>query len=141
MIRDWVQYADGNKKGTIVGIKCDPRYLEQEARLTLMDYNGKWHEKELDDIKPIPITPEILEKNGFKYTHEHTLKGADTYILRHEQRGFDYTITLKLNDYFAVDSLDDRMYRIFETHICHRWCVHQLQHALRLCGIDKQIEL
>lgn len=89
-------------------------------------------------IEPIPLTPEILEKNGFKYTDNHTLQGSDTYLLRYEQNGFDYTITYKLDDWFAVDSYDDRTYRIFEMET-GRWHVHQLQHALKLCGINKEI--
>lgn len=94
----------------------------------------------LDYLDPIPLTPEILEKNGFHYTNQHTLKGADTYVLRLEQRGFDYTITIKLNDYFALDSYDDRMYRLAEIET-GKWYVHQLQHALRLCGITKEIQI
>ena len=95
---------------------------------------------QLTDIEPIPLTPEILEKNGFQYTNQHTLKGADTYVLRLEQRGFDLRITIKLNDYFALDSYDDRMYRLAEIQT-GKWYVHDLQNALRLCGIDKSIEL
>lgn len=91
-------------------------------------------------VEPIPLTPEILAKNGFHYTNEHTLKGADTYILRLEQRGFDFTITIKLNDYFALDSYDDRVYRLVEIST-GKWYVHELQHALRLCGIEHDIIL
>lgn len=101
------------------------------------DYEVEWPDVAFE-VEPIPLTPEILEKNGFKYTNNHTLQGSDTYRLRYEQNGFDYTITYKLNDWFAVDSYDDRMYRIFEIET-GRWCVHQLQHALRLCGIEKEI--
>lgn len=91
-------------------------------------------------LVPIPLTPEILEKNGFRYTNQHTLKGADTYVLCLEQQGFDFSITIKLNDYFALDSYDDRMYRLVEIQT-GKWHVHDLQHALRMCGIDKSIEL
>lgn len=94
----------------------------------------------LDYLDPIPLTSEILEKNGFHYTNQHTLKGADTYVHRLEQCGFDYTITIKLNDYFALDSYDDRMYRLAEIET-GKWYVHHLQHALRLCGITKEIQI
>ena len=80
---------------------------------------------------------DFLEKNGFVYTNNHTLKGADTYICRYK----DYKLIYKLGDYFAVDSYDDRYYRLFETQFCHKWSVHELQHALRLCGIDKEIAI
>ena len=88
-------------------------------------------------FKPIPLAPEILVKNGFVYTNNHTLKGADTYICRYK----DYELIYKLGDYFAVDSYDDRYYRLFETQFCYKWSVHELQHALRLCKIDKEIVL
>ena len=91
------------------------------------------------DISEIPITPEILEKNGFHSTNEHTLKVANTYVLHLERRGADYTITIKLNDYFALD-YDDRMYRLAEIST-GRWDVHHLQQALRLLGIKHEIKL
>jgi len=94
----------------------------------------------VDCIEPIPLTPEILEKNGFKDVSNHTLKGCETYELSFG-RDNDQKIIYKLGDYFAYESYDDRWYRLFETQICHRWCVHHLQHALRLCGIEKEIVL
>lgn len=133
------------RKGTVVEI----RGIDADDRLDAKNLIGNAHCRPLDPfqfeggiwldyLEPIPLTLEILEKNGFKYTDNHTLQGSDTYILRYEQNGFDYTITYKINDWFAVDSYDDRTYRIFEMET-GRWCVHQLQHALKLCGIDKEI--
>lgn len=125
------------------GEKIHARVVEVYRSSALVESVSKEYEPiEIaeDKLFPIPLTPEILEKNGFKYTNNHTLQGSDTYILRYEQNGFDYTITYKLNDWFAVDSYDDRTYRIFEMET-GRWCVHQLQHALRLCGINKEIVL
>ena len=133
------------KKGTIVevrGIDADNRFENHIgcASCHPLDDNqfdgGIW----CDFLDPIPLTPEILEKNGFRYTNQYTLKGADTYVLCLEQRGFDFMITIKLNDYFALDSYDDRMYRLAEIQT-GKWYVHDLQHALRLCGIEKEIVL
>lgn len=149
MIGDWFQYADGNKKGTIVGIKCDPRYLEQEARLMLMDYNGKWHEKELDDTKPIPITPEILEQNGFLQngvgSEELEELDADwtddTYIWSEEKTVDDKTMVSVYIDY----PKDECIFEAYtpKTHIdgIRIRYVHELQHALKLCQIEKEIQL
>ena len=94
----------------------------------------------IDEFQPIPLTPEILEKNGFKNISDHTLKGSDTFRLRVEQRGFDYTITIKLRDYFRLDSYDDRVYTLCEIDFGLNY-VHELQRALKLCGIEKTIEL
>lgn len=93
-----------------------------------------WVRDEL--IEPIPITPEILEKNGFKgemyafldispnlyleyYYHEHRLREWWT--------GID-----EWNNDAEVKEI------VFECQ-CHY--VHELQHALRLCGIEKEIVL
>lgn len=124
MIGDWVS-CDGKcyQIAELGGMVC----LDAENELFAS----------IEDIEPIRLTPEILEKNGFRDISTHTLKGAETFEL---WLG-DYKLTYKLNDYFALDSLDDRWYRLFETQFCHRWCVHHLQHALKLCGIDKEIKL
>lgn len=137
-IGDWVicTYLSINKPVKVMEIKT----VSDEELKVVINYNGTPLVFSRTYIDPIPLTPEILEKNGFHYTNQHTLKGADTYVLRLEQRGFDYTITIKLNDYFALDSYDDRMYRLAEIET-GKWYVHQLQHALRLCGITKEIQI
>ncbi len=87
-------------------------------------------------IKPLLITPEILEKNGFKgemyafldispdlyleyYYHEHRLREWWT--------GID-----EWNNDAEVKEI------VFKCQ-CHY--IHELQHALRLCGIEKEIVL
>ena len=89
-----------------------------------------------DKLLPIPITKEILEKNGFKgemyafldispnlyleyYYHEHRLREWWT--------GID-----EWNNHAEVKEI------VFKCQ-CHY--IHELQHALRLCGIEKEIEL
>ena len=98
------------------------------------------HWCQLSQIEPIPLTPEILEKNGWKDISDHTLMGSETFRLKYEQNGFDFTITLKLRDYLKIQSYDDRYYTLYES-CCGVKFVHQLQHALRLCRIEKEIEL
>ena len=91
---------------------------------------------EIGRCEPIPITKEILEKNGFSgemyaifkidehiwleyYYHEHRLSRW--------WRGID-----EWNNHAEVSEVS------FE---CRCYYVHELQHALRLCGIEKEIEL
>ena len=76
------------------------------------------------DISEIPLTPEILEKNGF----EHPF--ANIYALNVEGRSIPFVIEYL----FGCEGLWD----IRLTKISY---VHELQHALRLCGIDKEIVL
>jgi hypothetical protein len=87
-----------------------------------------------DEIVGIPITPEILEKNGFK-----EISCGTSYV---------YGLT---DDYYAIaiDELSDSIWRVeyfnreFNLPLCRNTVlfVHELQHALRLCGINKEIEI
>ena len=92
---------------------------------------------QLNEVQPIPITPEILEKNGFKpYIPEYHLETVyacqdvskavanELYALWPYQDGSFYLL-------LRVDGKD--MVRM-NIHY-----VHQLQHVLRLCGIEKEI--
>lgn len=80
-----------------------------------------------DEILPIPLTPEILEKNGFKKANYiEVVGGLDTYYLGEEIGSF------------RIHRLQEDYYQFGLAKIKY---VHQLQHALRLCGIDKEIEI
>jgi len=111
------------------------------TRWELEDY-AKWHkEMERTDVftfEPILLTEEMLEKNGWTSDKSnHTLQGCHTWRYRYERQGFDYTFIFKLDDYFAIESYDDRVYRLYETHYCRRWSVDKLQKTLRLCGFQE----
>ena len=70
-------------------------------------------------IRPIPITPEILEKNGWKETeYWHEYKDGNTII--------QYSLS---NIWGIINGIE----------IEHFKCeyVHQYQHLLRLCGLDE----
>ena len=80
----------------------------------------------LIDIKPIPITAEILEKNGFKND------GVSRWY-----KWSDENAKILFNPYYLVTEIESR-----DVTIKARFdYVHQLQQAIRLCGIDKRIEL
>ena len=79
-----------------------------------------------DSISPIPLTPEILEKNGFNI--EIT----------------PYTPDWKrciLNPNFFLEDRLKGFYHFNGNNLAKIQYVHELQHALKLCGIEKQIEL
>jgi len=75
-------------------------------------------------VTPIPLTTEILEKNGFKSCKE----------------GYDIGIPLLYWDKYCTAVCGwthcDDLIEVFDCRY-----VHQLQHALKLCGITKEIEL
>lgn len=77
------------------------------------------------DLEPIPLTPEILEKNGFKdmgffgkleIGPWRLICDSSNLAVLHEGREEEY-INIPIS------------------------YVHELQHALRLCGIDLDIKL
>ena len=89
-------------------------------------------------LEPIPITAEILERNGFE---KYNLRW---FIGQHKWTWwFDNTTSVslwyrELND----DPKDGMMVKVDSplAYICIRVdYLHQLQHALRLCGIEKEI--
>lgn len=143
MIGDFVTFKDYQEDKAPFGIEIialgyQGRGEENEA-LVCIDGAKASDIIEIDDeIVGIPLTPEILEKNGFEDISNHTLKGYDTFRLDIEQRGFDYCVTIKLKDYFKLQSYDDRWYTLCEMEFGCNY-VHQLQHVLRLCGIEKDL--
>lgn len=90
-----------------------------------------------DEIVPIPLTPEILEKNGFENDFYHDESVADYCFIRLEGYSYreDFVLVTWCNGELNV--VNDL---IGEVKI-HCENVHELQHSLRLCGIDKEIEI
>lgn len=89
------------------------------------------------DVEPIPITPEILEKNGWlpprKAIELDTwwwTNGVDKAIEAYEYEG-EWALT--------IIEQKEIQYRN-RVGIGLKY-VHQLQHALRLAGVEKEIEV
>jgi len=128
-------------KATELQIGDYVNYRGQIIKVTsLYDKGGSnevgWSDKEYEwvngrCIEPIPLTPEILEKNGFEWTTRKSYMVACIGTVRMIW-GF-YKDCLSISDHS-----DDG-----ECQISSLKCkfVHELQHTLRLCGIDKTIEL
>jgi len=83
----------------------------------------------LDAITPIPLTAEILEKNGFWCEHDVG------YVMEE----YEYEIIYSTWNH-ELRILKNRE-QILNLEFFDEMCVHELQHALRLCGIDKEIKL
>lgn len=140
-VGDWVRYRDREWQ------VCSLYQFTEEVGLWRKD--SQFCET-ITDIQPIPLTPEILEKNGFKlFTEKHY--GFIPDIEHPYIRVCDIKDTIKKNDV-----------RIWMFEHRHNWCfhcinhgigssnnlgkayitdVHELQHCLRLAKIDKEIKL
>ena len=96
----------------------------------------EYEEVEAESLRPIPLTPEILEKNGFT-----EIKGAyPTFQIDI----YGYLIKVKFpkenketnneNPFLVIDSRPS----YYSSECLY---VHELQHVLKLLGIKKEIEL
>ena len=79
-----------------------------------------WDELSMNDIEPIHLTEEILEKN---FAKEPQIAWCVGWNKKDD-------IHVEINR----ENLNASFYGVIDF-------VHQLQHALRLCGIEKTIEL
>ena len=114
MVGDWV-YCEGQPTPDNVTIET---ISEDGVWFNGPNYEGA---ASYDRIFPIPITPEILEKNGFIYNELPFVQGWEQFGLTLTIGGNGFRINCGINVAMIIDS------------------VHELQHALRLCGIDKEI--
>lgn len=85
--------------------------------------NGNIYKYEAESLKEIPLTPEILEKNGWK-------KDDATWILK---KGNISIFILLDDETYAVYLLG---VRVLEFHF-----VHELQHLLFGLGVDNNMEV
>lgn len=120
MIGDWVHYRGTNIQVTSLYNKGGSNEIGWSDKESVW-VNGR-------TVEPIPLTPEILEKNRFIH---YTV--TDFYMWKEES-----------SEPIHLDNYNENgwMLRINCDNIpCECKYVHQLQHALRLCGINKEIVL
>lgn len=130
MIGDLVKFPHGIDK------VCDLPYVEGKGICASFAASATLFPVPVEALEPIPLTSEILEKNGFrKLNNQYYLtlsKIYDTWeIIIDVYNGFYYLNVDQDRD--DVDQGGIRDLKIFK--------VHELQHALRLCGIEKEIVL
>ena len=123
MVGDWVHIKDALLPPIYSKVySIYPPYIQLKGEL------GQFRD---DTLAPIPLTPEILEKN-----------------FESDDNNFGYQ-NYRLNANFIIENRGDRfcLVRIVERYyyatffVCNINYVHQLQHAIYLLGIDKEIVL
>ena len=77
-----------------------------------------------DEFEPIPLTPEILEKNGWSKEYDDV---------------WEYGV-------WRISQIDKCLFVLYNEKYDYDFCVyidtvHQLQNALRLAGVGKEVEL
>ena len=94
----------------------------------------------VNNIYPVPLTPEILEKNGFENDFYEDESVADYVKVRNE--GYSLHSTAHEWDPALITWCNGHVDVVTDFSGEYRGeieYVHELQHALRLCGIDKEI--
>ena len=114
MIGDWIE--DGYKKAQVTSITCDG-IVETTSGIS-----------NIEVVDPIPLTEEILAKNGWDFSKRK-------YGIYCKEDKF-HNVELSRDDYGFYLSVNTDEYEILRVDY-----VHQLQHLLRLSGIEKEIEL
>ena len=124
MVDDWV-YNTHNRKPEQV---CEIR-----EHMVMLAYNDLYG---YDEIEPIPLTPEILEKNGF--VKSVNIRDAPPY-----DNNIYYSIIQDGNTIFWGWWQPDNVLLIptYSTGFITLNNTHELQHALKLCRIEKEIIL
>ena len=145
------------KKWTVVEV----RGIDADDNLIEKGLIGSTHCRPLDDnqfdggiwceyLDPIPLTPEILEKNGFIKDKENELSIYYHILIPTGYEKNSYTIQItfykvpiagvnllfKCSGWLPPDNCG-----MNDIHMCNVEYVHQVQHALRLCGIEKEIQI
>ena len=131
MIGDWLQHTSGKYfQVTRIDMWSDGSVHFTCGHPNLWEYNN--------EFSSIPITPEILEKNGFVKGDEI----SDTPPFDRDEEGNMY-YSYKGEHKFWGWWQPDNIYFIPTNAMGNIEIkfVHELQHALRLCGIEKEIEL
>lgn len=125
MVGDWIYNNDSE---TIEKVNC---ILYEVIHTNCFD------DVSLDDVSPIRITSEILEKNGFErrkekkdeYREIEYFTWSDSNFCKiHFINGFGWFVYVK-------NFTEGKEFRGF----CN--AVHELQHALKICEIEKEIKL
>ena len=127
MIGDWVKYT--KKRDQYFQVIENPKtiyirienIIEEGVNEECRQGDSEW--KEYDEIEPIPLTEEILKANGFArkpLLKSWTIDGELELIE-------DSMGNTKLEYWFSVS----------DQYICPIHHVHELQNALRLCGLDE----
>lgn len=120
-----------NGKKLIGSARCQP-INPSSPGIWSYSLGGIW----VDYLEPIQLTNEILEKNGFKKCED----GAWS-LFQYKENGenalyqiywSEDPLYLEISSYTSQTGEFNRMGIRF---------VHELQHALRLCEIEKEIEL
>ena len=128
MIGDWLKHYNGTPM-QVTKITTEHFACAENGGVNCWEYNNKF--------EPIPLTIEILEKNGFEYNKQKVIIPSRSQ----EDTEIEYMYCKELRCSFDII----HGYLMFNSNIdlCNIRMVvnyvHELQHIFRLGKIDKEI--
>lgn len=124
-VGDWVLYESTVRTVPMKVLEIGEKYTMCDGQIYITGETeaGRMF-CEITDIHPIPLTPEILEKNGF--VKEEDEDGNKRYSLI--EGGTKFSLGYARSVFQWTFPIDVRF-------------VHKLQHLLRFCGLKKEIEV
>ena len=140
-IGDWIQDRNGFQC-QIIGVGDDYAYATFEG-----NDGDPWEFDDKDDQpEGIPLTKEMLEKNGWYYgltsdeeEAEYSLDGCHYHRHWSYDEGAGSISLIFPNEADGGELIIDD--QSFNRHLEFVWCdtlyVHELQHVLRLCGLNE----
>ena len=140
MIGDWVRKLEPG--GHTIPVKVTG-IIDEDNSVLFERRDGVHGVTDIKSFEPIPLTKEILEKNGFELREGCTtawdwLDGEKSvHISGDHTCPIGQTVTIYTPGGCAGAAFSS--HRTLSDHKIRG--VHELQHALRLCGIEKEIEL
>lgn len=124
-VGDWVRWE-------VYGKTYDIQITAISDTLIKGVHDGIEYGMKITQLSPIPIKAEILERNGFESTTK-----PNVFTLTH---GKLQLYVSKELDGWAM-SFVNFMERLYYLQVIRKSYIHELQHALRLAGVEKEITL
>lgn len=143
MIGDWVCQKESGL--TLKVSRINPPYIEAEGE------EGQFHE---DTLRPLRATGDILTANGFEFTEADKLFNVRRSMCHLSRMNGEYKYVNKTRKGYLIDCTI-----VGYSDLHKQWQIvqmfgkdmsidagnvnsfHELQHAIRLCGINKEIIL
>ena len=108
---------------------CSIVEIHKDSAVIIAKHYGE-EEFKLDDLRPISLTPGILEKIGFETQPNigYIIDDWDGTQIIYDSWNHNLRIIKNYKVCLDIETFDDI-------------AVHELQHALKLCGIEREIKL
>ena len=141
MIGDWVRFKENYPQKELQGKIAKVKGVR--GRIDVRTQDGEYYESEHPDwLEPIPLTEEILVKNGFEYAYNEVSKMQNKQLLIANIDGHYIEIRLdKKNIAIWYDYYENESDFYCDVFLPLPYYVQGFQHLLRLCGIEKELTI